>query len=206
MHVDDFDERELIAKARHDRHAFGELYELYVDRVYRYIYYRTGNVHDAEDLTARVFFRAFKHIGRYEDQGLPFSAWLYRIARNLVANWYRDSSKRTMVPLDSANQRQSGAGPELSAELLEDKETLLEAIRRLPAERQELLILKYVEQLSNVEIGQIMGRSEGAIKSLYFRTLGNLRQNLLETVAQRQIERRKQTADQNKRDHWFRLQ
>ena len=80
-----------LAKASNgDKDAFGILYQRYVKRIYNYVYYRTGNQHDAEDITARVFFRAMRHIGNYTDRGVPFSAWLYRIAHNLVANWHRD--------------------------------------------------------------------------------------------------------------------
>ena len=172
-------EAELIARAKTDKEAFGQLYELYVERIYNYVYYRVGNEADAEDLTSKIFYRALQHIGRYEDKGVPFSAWLYRIARNLVANWYRDQSRRTIISLDDIAQWQfSGEGPELSAEWEENQEALLAAIRRLPTERQEMLILKFVDRQSNAEIGRIMGRSEGAIKSLYHRTLLSLREEL----------------------------
>ena len=169
------EERALIELARQDRQAFGELYELHVDRIYNYIYYRTGNQHDAEDLTARVFFRAIQHISHYQDQGAPFAAWLFSITRNMLANWYRDTGKWKLVPLDNMLRQQVEDGPEFSTEKGQDREELLAAIRRLPPERQDLLILKYVEQMTNYEIGQMMGRSEGAIKSLYHRTLRSLR-------------------------------
>jgi RNA polymerase sigma-70 factor (ECF subfamily) len=177
--ADDPTESALIERARTDKEAFGVLYERYVDRIYKYVYYRTGNVADAEDLTARIFERAMKHIGRYQDQGVPFSAWLYRIAHNLVANWYRDRSRRTFVALEDVSQwMMTDHGPEFAAQLMEDKEALQEAISSLPAERQELLMLKYIERLSNAEIGDVMGRSEGAVKSLYHRTLLSLREEL----------------------------
>ncbi|MDX1662682.1 MAG: sigma-70 family RNA polymerase sigma factor [Candidatus Promineifilaceae bacterium] len=173
------DEAALLERAKTDKEAFGALYERYVDRIYNYVYYRTGNHQEAEDLTARVFFRALKHIPNYEDRGYPFSAWLYRIAHNLVANWYRDNSRRQIISIDHImHWRIDEDGPEAAASLLDDREMLLAAIRRLPADRQELLILKFVEQLTNAEIGVIMGRSEGAIKSLYFRTLVALRKEL----------------------------
>jgi RNA polymerase sigma-70 factor (ECF subfamily) len=173
------DESALIERAKTDKEAFGQLYELYVDKIYNYVYYRTGNVADAEDLTARIFFRAMGHIGKYDDRGIPFSAWLYRIAHNLVANWHRDRSRRKIISLDDIAQwRVQEDSPELATQLVEDKDALLEAIRRLPADRQELLILKFVERLSNAHIGDIMGRSEGAIKSLYHRTLLALREDL----------------------------
>ena len=156
--------------------AFGMLYERYVGRIYNYVYYRTGNQYDAEDLTARVFLRAMKHIQNYQDRGIPFSAWLYRIAHNLVANWHRDNSRRQEVALeDTYVTHQGREHPETSLLLSEEQDTLLAIIRQLPAERQQLLILKFVEHLSNAEIGQIMGRTEGAIKSLYHRTLLSLR-------------------------------
>ena len=172
----DIDEKQLIEQAKTDRDAFGQLYEIYVKRIYNYVYYRTGNAADAEDLTAKIFVRAMQHIHRYEDKGVPFSAWLYRIAHNLVANWHRDNSRRQIISLDDvSNWRVHEDGPEFVAQLTEDKDALLVAIRRLPADRQELLILKFVERLSNAEIGEIMGRSEGAIKSLYHRTLLSLK-------------------------------
>ncbi len=161
-----------------DRDAFGELYDRYVERIYNYIYFRTGNVYDAEDLTERVFFRAIRHITNYENRGLPISAWLYRIAHNLVANWYRDNSRRQEIPLESFDftLTYQGDKPETSVLKAEEQEALLHVIRRLPDERQQLLVLKFVEQLTNAEIGQIMGRTEGAIKSLYHRTLLALRE------------------------------
>jgi RNA polymerase sigma-70 factor (ECF subfamily) len=191
----EFDERALIERAKQDKDAFGELYARYVDKIYSYVYYRTGNNQDAEDLTARVFFRAIQHIGNYEDQGVPFSAWLYRIAHNLLANWYRDQSRRQILSLDSITQWHVEDSPELATELLEDQEALLAAIRRLPAERQELLILKYVERMSNADIGEIMGRSEGAVKSLYHRTLLSLRDDLMEANRRKKSDSRQNVAE-----------
>jgi len=177
--VDRGDELSLVARAGSDADAFGLLYERHVRRIYNYIFYRTGNHHDAEDLTARVFQRALRHVGKFEDKGVPFSAWLYRIAHNLVANWHRDRSRRPTVPLED-NLLPSGGGPhpEAVAVASEEQRLLIEAVRRLPGDRQQLLILKFVERLSNAEIGVIMGRTEGAIKSLYHRTLNTLRDEL----------------------------
>ena len=166
----------LARAAQGDSEAFGILYDRYVGRIYNYIYYRTGNQHDAEDLTSRVFTRAMKHIPKYEDRGLPFSAWLYRIAHNLVANWHRDNSRRQIVELDDSirmptNQEQ----PESAVVRSEQEEFLLNLVNKLPEDRQQLLILKFVDHLSNAEIGQVMDKTEGAIKSLYHRTLMSLR-------------------------------
>lgn len=171
------EEKEILVQAASgDSEAFGMLYDEYVGRIYNYIYYRTGNQHDAEDLTARVFFRAMRHITNYQDRGLPFSAWLYRIAHNLVANWHRDNSRRQEVGLEDDYRLSSGGDlPEVSLLQMEEQEALLQVIRDMPEDRQQLLILKFVEHLSNAEIGLIMDRTEGAIKSLYHRTLTSLR-------------------------------
>jgi len=170
------DETALKLAAQGDQEAFGVLYERYVSRIYSYIYYRTGNQHDAEDLTARVFFRALRHVENYKDRGLPLSAWLYRIAHNLVANWHRDNSRRNEVPLDEILLvRHGGDLPELVLIKNEEKQNLLKVIHHLPADRHQLILLKFGEHLSNAEIGRVMGRSEGAIKSLYHRTLLSLR-------------------------------
>jgi RNA polymerase sigma-70 factor (ECF subfamily) len=176
----DFKEEEiLILASQGDREAFGQLYERYVERIFNYVYYRTGNLHDAEDLTARVFQRAMNHIQKYTDRGVPFSAWLYRIAHNLVANWHRDRSRKQEIPLDDFPILQSkGDHPEKNLVRSQEQDALLRLIRRLPSERQNLLILKFVENMSNSEIGEIIGRSEGAVKSLYHRTLLALRDEL----------------------------
>ncbi len=174
------EESALTQAGQGNREAFGVLYEMYVGRIYNYVYYRTGNPYDAEDLTARVFFRAMHHIRNYQNRGLPFSAWLYRIAHNLVANWHRDNSRRPEIPLDDGllTRHRGEDHPETALVQNEERERLLRLIRRLPHDRQQLLVLKFVEHLSNAEIGQIMGRTEGAVKSLYHRTLLALRDEL----------------------------
>jgi RNA polymerase sigma-70 factor, ECF subfamily len=162
-----------------DGEAFSFLYEKYVNKIFSYIYYRTGNTSDAEDLTARVFQRAMGRIDRYTQKGVPFSAWLYRIAHNLVANWHRDNGRRQEVALDDQpNLVMSGEHPERQLVSDQEVERLISGIRRLSPERQQLIVLKFVQQLSNAEIAVIMSKSEGAIKSLYHRTLLELRTEL----------------------------
>ena len=169
----------LIGRAQADRLAFEPLYERYVAQIYAYAYYRIGNEQDAEDITARTFYQALTHLNRYTSRGVPFSAWLFRIAHNLVANWHRDESRRPTVPLDEhAASRVRGEHPEAEALAGEEQSMLLEVVRQLPEDRQQLLILKFVERLSNAEVGEIMGRTEGAIKSLYHRTLSSLREEI----------------------------
>ena len=135
---------------------------------------------NAEDLTAKVFFQALNHIPRYVHRGAPFSSWLYRIAHNLVANWHRDRSRRQVVSLDrlATVGADGDDSPLQQAANSELRRSLLAAMRHLSGDRQQLLILKFAERLPNAEIGEIMGRSEGAIKSLYHRTLVALREDL----------------------------
>ncbi len=169
------DEAVLIDRAKSDPEAFGDLYERYVGRIYSYVYHRTGNASDAEDLTERVFLQALTHLQSYTHRGLPFSVWLFRIAHNLVANWYRDRSRNRSVSLDGV------------VTMAEDREQLVQveeatlvrrAIARLSPDRQQLLSLKFGQELSHAEIGQIMGRSEGAVKALLHRTLRALKEEL----------------------------
>ncbi|MFN2303393.1 MAG: RNA polymerase sigma factor [Anaerolineales bacterium] len=175
------DEKALIDAAKSDPGAFSELYRNYVERIYNYIYYRTGSRRDSEDLTGKVFFKAMNHIHSYKHMGLPFSAWLYRIAHNLVANYHRDRSRKQEIPLDDVPSQiipRSESLPETKLIRNQEVEDLLMTIRGLASNRQELLILKFVDQLSNAEIGQVMRKSEGAIKSLYHRTLLELREKM----------------------------
>jgi RNA polymerase sigma-70 factor (ECF subfamily) len=181
------EENRLVEMARTDPEAFGELYLRNADRIYTYIFYRVGSVADAEDLTARTFYQALGGIQRYVDQGVPFVAWLYRIAHNLVANYHRNRARWKETSLDRlemlraaplAGGSRAAERPDRTVEATERQRALVSAIRRQPEERQRLLILKFTERLSNEEIGRVMGRTESSIKSLYFRTLRALRADL----------------------------
>jgi RNA polymerase sigma-70 factor (ECF subfamily) len=173
------DENAVKLAVNGDADAFSYIYEKNVTRIYNYIYYRIGSEDDAEDLTARVFHRAFGHIEKYQEKGVPFTAWLYRIALNLTANWYRDTQRRKEISLeDQLDLPHQGEPPERQVERTQEKEILMKAIRRLPPDRQQLILLKYLEDLTNGEIAVIMGRTEGAIKSLYHRSLISLREEI----------------------------
>lgn len=173
------EEAALVLRAQSEPMAFGILYERYIDRVYAYIYHRVGNAQDTEDLTARTFYRALDKLHTYEDRGLPFSAWLFRIAHNLVANWHRDRGRRRFLSLDKLwSHSREGDTPEEHIEQEERHEALWEAIDSLPDDRRNLLLYKFSSRLSNLEIGEMMNKSESAIKSLYFRTLAALRKEL----------------------------
>ncbi|MGB4595192.1 MAG: sigma-70 family RNA polymerase sigma factor [Anaerolineaceae bacterium] len=175
------DEITLIEQAKREPEAFGLLYEKYINRIYNYIYFRVGSVQDAEDLTTRVFIKAFDNIGRYRNMGLPFSAWLYRIAHNQVANFHRDKSRAREISIDEMlvpPPQLKTDHPEISVLQQESISYLMGLINDLNPDKRELLMLKFVQKLSNEEIAQALGRTEGAIKSLYHRTLLELRDQM----------------------------
>ncbi len=169
------DDAVLIERARSDPEAFGDLYERYVTRIYSYVYHRTGNSADAEDLTERVFLQALTHLPSYQYRGLPFSVWLFRIAHNLVANWYRDRGRARTVSLDGVA---AAAEENDGLERVENAALVRKAVARLSQDRRQLLLLKFGQELSHAEIGQIMGRTEGAVKALLHRTLKALKEEL----------------------------
>lgn len=171
------EEEILINKSRTDPEAFGLLYERYVDKIFNYVYFRVGSTDDAQDLTAKVFFKALKSISSYRHMGLPFSAWLYRIAHNLVANYHRDRSKMVEISIENLTitDTSKASAPEVQLSKQQDNAYLLKLINDLSPQKKELIILKFVQRLSNEEIGQIFGKTEGAIKSLYHRTLLELK-------------------------------
>jgi RNA polymerase sigma-70 factor (ECF subfamily) len=175
-------ERALIEEAKHDAEAFGKLYQQYVRRIYNYLYRHTGNQTEAEDLTSRTFYRALRGIHGYKDKGGSFQAWLFRIAHNLVVNWYRDQSRHQVVSLevtsDHAGQAVHRDEPHEKIVRTERQELVARLIDQLPEIRKTLLILKFVEKMSNEEIAKVLGKTEGAIKSLYHRTLLDLRETL----------------------------
>jgi RNA polymerase sigma-70 factor, ECF subfamily len=179
------DERDLVARAKGDPEAFGVLYERYVERIYNYHYRHTSDHVEAEDLTSRTFFRALRGLHRYRETGAPFQAWLYRIAHNLLVNWYRDHSNRPTVSLDVEDPlplESPGVGPETWLAAAERRQALRQVIEKLPEDRKTLIILKFFEHMTNAEIGEVLGKTEGAIKALYHRTLISLRHAMQEGV------------------------
>ena len=176
------EERALIEAAKNDAEAFGKLYQQYVKRIYNYLYRHTGNRIEAEDLTSRTFIRALRSLHQYKDRGGVFQAWLFRIAHNLVVNWYRDQSQHPVISLevtgDHPEQTTHHDEPHEHIIRTERQELVARLIDQLPEIRKTLLILKFVEKMSNEEIGKVLGKTQGAIKSLYYRTLLELRETL----------------------------
>lgn len=172
-------EDDLIVRARRgEANAFGELYERYLAAIYRYIFYRVGEVAEAEDLTETVFLKAWEALDRYEVRDVPFSAWLYRIAHNVVVDRHR--TRKAAVPLDSTlSLRDEADGPEDRLDALEDVESLIWAMSQLSADYQQVLVLRFISGLSHAETGRVLKRSEEAVRVLQFRALQALR-NLLD--------------------------
>ena len=173
---------DVIDRARSgDRAAFAELYDTYVDNVYRYLLYRVREPSDAEDLCSEVFTRAFANIHRYRWQGKSFLAWLYTIARNAVTD--RRRRERPTVEIDNAyGLAEDGPTAHERAVHGEAVDALRGAVRHLTAEQQEVLVLRFVENRSSREVAKMLGKNEGAIRALQFRALGRLRKLLQDPI------------------------
>jgi RNA polymerase sigma-70 factor, ECF subfamily len=168
-----------------DAEAFGELYDRYVDLVYRYVYYRVGSAQLAEDLTSETFLRALRRISSFTWQGRDVGAWFVTIARNLIADHYK--SGRYRLELTTDDVAESGAalvteGPEGAVLESMQNKVLLEAVKQLGPEQQECIVLRFLQGLSVAETAQAMGKNEGAIKALQYRAIRTLGRLLPEGV------------------------
>lgn len=173
-------ERLLASRASQgDRAAYGQLYQSYVDKIYRYIYYKVGQRADAEDLTSLTFMKAWDAIADYEWRNHPFGAWLFRIAHNLVVDHHR--ARREVVTLSDASPQleQKASRDEIRPERVLSEmittERIRHAIGRLTEEQQQVLVLRFFEGLSTGEVAEMMGKRRGAIRGLQFRALSALR-------------------------------
>ena len=158
-----------------DFEAFGELYNIYLDRIYRYVFYQVRDKMTAEDVTEEVFLKAWKAIKSCKGKEQTFSSWLYRIAHNQVIDNLRSQRKYLSTEMETSAEVN---GPELEAEGKQERQEMLETISCLPQNQKQVIILKFIEGLDNQEIGKIMGKSQGAIRVLQMRALATLRQRL----------------------------
>jgi RNA polymerase sigma-70 factor, ECF subfamily len=155
---------------------FSDLYRAHLRDVYSYAYYRVGDHHDAEDLTEQTFLQAYRHFERAqrESDGRPLRPWLIRIAHNLAANLYRDRSRKPQSPIDDTTPL---AALHTTEELVEGRDRLsrvLEAVKELPDDRREALIMRFALGMDNREIARALGRSDGATKVLIHRAIRQL--------------------------------
>ena len=171
--------RKLVERGQQgDRSALEELYLIHFDRIYSYLHMTVGNRHDAEDLTTQTFMRMLESIGKFRFQSAPFSAWLFRIAHNLSMDHFR-ANKRWQPEEEVPEPRDSA---ELSAEDAAfheiGRQSMLELIERLSHEQQQVLTLKFVFNFGNQEAATILGKTEGAVKSLQHRALVSLQKQI----------------------------
>ncbi|MFN2569092.1 MAG: sigma-70 family RNA polymerase sigma factor [Candidatus Dormibacteria bacterium] len=167
-------ERRQIVAAQRDRAAFAPLYERYVDQIFGYVYIMTRNREQAEDVTAATFARAIEELPRFQWRGVPYSAWLYRVAANLVARERRRPASLELK-IDAAVEM---LGPSDVAERNSRAAVIREAVSQLPAHQRQAVVLRFSGGLRNREIADIMGRSEGAVKLLTHRAMTSLRNRL----------------------------
>jgi len=171
------EEESLVRRAQHrDQEAFAQLYEEHFDKIYRYVTLKIGNATEAEDMTQQVFLNALQSISSFKWRGIPFSAWLFRIAHNQVVDYFR-SKKRTAVPLDESLASNNN-NPQSIVEQKLDIEQLLLATKRLTDAQREVISLRFAGELSIAQVAKAMGKSQGAVKALQHSAIVALRKTL----------------------------
>jgi len=170
------DEHNLVARAKEgEAEAFGLLYDFYMPRIYRFVLIKVGQREEAEDLTQGVFLKAWEHIETYESRGYPFSSWLYRIARNSVIDRHRKS--RPQLNIDDLSpdilMQEGTQGSDLQAKI--EWNAMLEAIFKLKDVEQDVLIMRFVDEMQHKEVAKAIGKTEQATKVIQHRALKNLK-------------------------------
>ncbi len=179
-------DRALVAAARRDPARFDALYRKYVAQVYSFAYYELGDHHEAEDVTERTFLQALVALPRFEERARPadgegastFRVWLFRIARNVVANTRRSRRRRPETDLEDAAIVADPVDVESGVTRRAEVEAAWAAIDRLPGDRRRALVLRFVEEMSTAEIAGVLGRSEGAVRVLIHRALRSVARDL----------------------------
>ncbi len=173
------EEESLVRQAKQgDQQAFARLYEEHFDRIYRYVAFKIGDRTEAEDMTQQVFLNALQSIASFKWKGIPFAAWLFRIAHNQVVDHLREKKKQPAALLDES-QVSSDSNPQLMAEHSLDVEQLLSATRRLTEAQREVISLRFAGGLPIVQVANIMSKSQGAVKALQHSAIVALRKALL---------------------------
>ncbi len=168
-------EKLVVQAVNGNTDAFGELYSLFVEKIYRYIFYHVKSKTTTEDITGEVFLKAWQAIGSCKGKENTFSSWLYRIAHNQLIDEIRKRQRRPSVELENA---ENISDSESSVEEYSEHQELLGVIDCLPSNHKQVIILKFIEGLDNREIANIMGKSEGAIRVLQMRALSTLKKEL----------------------------
>ncbi|MDP2856328.1 MAG: RNA polymerase sigma factor [bacterium] len=169
--------RQLIKKAKKgDAEAFGLIYDHFLDRIYRFIYLKVTNREETQDLAQQAFMKAWEAINRFEDEGLPFSSWLYRIARNLVIDFYRVQKKN--ISLDESIGVMHPDDLEEQMLKSQEQEEVKRALSDLTDEQRDIIVLRFVDDLSYKEIGKITKKNPAALRILQHRALNKLRKSV----------------------------
>ena len=179
-------DRAFVEAARRDPSEFEPLYRRYLAQVYSYAYYELGDHHDAEDATERTFLLALGNLGRFEERARPadgqgastFRVWLFRIARNVVANQRRLRRRRPEAPFEAAAVVRDPLDVEQGALDRSEVADAWAAVGRLPADRRRAIVLRFVDEMSTAEIAGVLGRSEGAVRVLLHRALRTVARDL----------------------------
>jgi RNA polymerase sigma-70 factor (ECF subfamily) len=169
------EERLLVEAAQRDRAAFDKLYDKYFDQIYSYVYYHCGDREKAEDITAASFQRGLEDLPNFRWRGVPYSAWLYRVASNMLA---RDRRRPAWLELQEGRASDSDEEPDVAWLRREESTELHDAIRALPHDQRQAILLRFFAGMRNKEVAKVMNRTEGAVKLLVFRGITNLRQTL----------------------------
>jgi len=179
-------DRALVEEARRGPSSFDALYRRYLAQVYSYAYYELGDHHDAEDATERTFLAALANLDRFEERARPadgegastFRVWLFRIARNVVANQRRGRRRHPQAPIETAALVADPLDIEANAAVHDEAAAAWRAVGRLPADRRRAVVLRFVEEMSTAEIAGVLGRSEGAVRVLIHRALRTVARDL----------------------------
>lgn len=185
----DFKDKEIVEKAKTNPDFFGEIFDKYYEPIFRYILHRTGNIEISKDITAETFYKALNKLYTYHPTKVPFSAWLYRIASNEI-NFFFRKKKYEPVSLDESmreNNLQIHSSVDIENEIIQAQEmvdnnkryqTAKEILYKLPEKYQQVLVLRFFEDLKISEISKILGKSEGTVKSLIARGIKKTRRIL----------------------------
>jgi RNA polymerase sigma-70 factor (ECF subfamily) len=181
--MDLIEEKELVERAQRDPEGFGKLYDQYYSQIFNYVLRRVANIEIAQDITSEAFFKALNNLRQFHWRNVPFSSWLYRIAINQITDYFR-KGKQEMFSLEEIPDSITPSNPSIESEVLEAEEELRrhedflllhENISKLPIKYQDVITLRFFENKQIKEIGEILGKREGTIKSLLHRGLKKLK-------------------------------
>ena len=177
------DERQLVLQAQDgDAEAFGRIYDGYVERIYRFVFFRVDDQQTAEDITSQVFLKAWSNLDRFEFTRTPYIAWLYTIAHNTVIDHYRTRKVTTALEDVQLSQPDDAEAVENQIDLTVEMKTIKAAMQSLTDDQQQVLHLRFIEGMSNTEIAQQLGKREGAVRALQMRGLQALAKQLAEKM------------------------